>query len=74
MKASIAYSDGETIRSSERFLPKEELRGIFGAGVTVSLTITYCRRRFRATHSKDGHCSMKAGYSVFRQKRREIEL
>jgi hypothetical protein len=74
MKANINYSDGETIRSSERFLSKEELRRIFGAGVSISLTITYRKRRFRVSHSNEGHCAMKTGYPVFRQKAREIEL
>ena len=74
MKANINYSDGELIHSSERFLSKEELRKIFGAGVTISLNTTYRKRRFRVSHSKEGHCAMKANYPVFRQKGREIEL
>lgn len=74
MKASISYSDGETIRSSERFLSKDELRKLFGAGATIRLVVTYRKRRFGVSHSKEGQCGMKVGYPVFRQKAREIEL
>jgi len=74
MKASVMYSSGEVMHSSERFLSKDELRKIFGSGITVSLTVTYRKKRLRLNHSKDGHSVLKLGYPVFRQKGREIHL
>ena len=74
MKASVMYSSDEVMHSSDRFLPKDELRKIFGSGGTVSLTVTYRKKSLRLNHSKDGHSVVKPGYPVFRQKGREIYL
>ena len=68
------YSSDEVMHFSERFLSKDELRKIFGSGVTVSLTVTYAKKRLRLNHSKDGHSVVKPGYPVFRQKGTEVHL
>jgi hypothetical protein len=73
-KENIKYSGGETTHSSERFLSKDELRKILGSGGTVSLMVTYRKKRLRLNHSKDRHSVVKPGYPVFRQKGREINL
>jgi hypothetical protein len=73
MKTSVMYISDEVMHSSGHFLSKEELRRIFGAGVTISRTVTYRRKRMRKGHSKDGRAAVKSGYPIFRQKSREIE-
>jgi hypothetical protein len=72
MKATILYESEEKAISSERFLSKEELRAIFGSGITISLIITRHRKRFSVSHSKDHPAHLKA--EVFSQKSREIHL
>jgi len=81
MKATILYESDEKAVSSERFLSKQELVKIFGAGTEVSRIITYRKQRFKRHKSFTKHSNtskderyMKANYPVFRQKSRMIEL
>jgi hypothetical protein len=74
MKATILYESDEKSHSAERFLSKEELRRIFGSGISIALTITKERKRYRLNHGKDNGGHVKIDYPVFRQKGREVHL
>jgi len=75
MKATILYESDEKLHSAERFLSKQDLVKIFGAGAEVSRTITYRRRRLRLNHSKkDIQAVVKKNYPVYRQKSRAVNL
>ncbi len=63
----LVYSDGDTHRSTERFLSKDELRGAFPEAEYVTLSIQYRRRKFKKKSGSES--GLKKGMNKRNRKR-----